>query len=49
MCLFDRLEKKCISGYQAQATRLQAMDKLKKYNCRIFITTDLVSYFDFHG
>lgn len=32
-----------ISGSQVQAARVRAMDQLKKYNCRVLITTDLTA------
>jgi len=32
-----------IAGKQAQSVRLKAMDQLKKYTCRILVTTDLTA------
>ncbi|XP_013408807.1 uncharacterized protein LOC106172574 [Lingula anatina] len=33
----------CISGSQDQQSRMEAMDKLKKFHCRVLISTDLTS------
>jgi superfamily II DNA/RNA helicase len=32
----------CISGAQDQRDRLMAINKLKKFQCRVLISTDLV-------